>query len=568
MDIIYSANEKPPITTQIFLGLQHCMSMASTLVLVIILLNAAHSSLNDKAHFLAASIFAIGLGSLLMGLKSRFIGTGYLCPLLCEPAFLIVSLLAVHQGGLGLLFGMTCLAGLFQILTASVYTYIRKLFPIEVTGVVVLMVGISLIIPDLVYSTGVDSLNTIHLIIPNIITAGAALIVMVILVVWGRGVLMRYCLLFGILTGFIVAKYLNIFTPANTADFMAAPHYAWPLKLTFNQMHINPNLIFVFFIASIAATLKGIGGLIQCQKINDITWVRPDTINLRKGIFTNGISTLLGSLIGCMGLGVSNNNVGISIATKVTSRYVGIFAGILFMIFAFIPKISMIFVIMPKPILGAMLLFVTSYVLINGLQLITARLLDTRKIFVVGFSLITGLAVLIAPKLVDLFPPIFQTLAGAPIVLTTIVAICLSLILRIGIAKEVTLDITSFQNCGQEIKLFLEANGRIWGATSDAIELSIMSCIETLEALYTLNVSPPIKLNFKYDAYSLVTKIYYTGKELALQSKLPSKEDFKKSDTGIEALAVNLLREYTPHTQIKADPATPNGYIITLRFVE
>src|SRR3546814_19271189 len=54
-------------------------------------------------------------------------------------------LLAAQAGGIGLVFGMTALSGVFGLVLSQVVGRLRKLFPPEVCGVVVLMIGLSII---------------------------------------------------------------------------------------------------------------------------------------------------------------------------------------------------------------------------------------------------------------------------------------------------------------------------------------------------------------------------------------------------------------------------------------
>src|SRR3546814_13757605 len=54
-------------------------------------------------------------------------------------------MLAAQAGGIGLVFGMTALSGVFGLILSQVVGRLRKLFPPEVCGVVVLMIGLSII---------------------------------------------------------------------------------------------------------------------------------------------------------------------------------------------------------------------------------------------------------------------------------------------------------------------------------------------------------------------------------------------------------------------------------------
>lgn len=553
----YNVNQKPPITMQIMLGLQHCLGIASTLALPIIIFSAAGLAAGIEADLIAASMFAMGLGTILMSLNTKYVGSGFLCPLLCEPAFLMVSMVAIKQGGAPLFFGMMFLSALFQIFFAGVYPYIRRLFPTEVTGIVVLMVGLSLVKPDLVYSLGSASLDKLSTEPADLITTLATLGTMLFFVVWDYGLLTRYCLLVGVVVGFIVATWQGLLLPADYLRIWHAPLFSWSIPFTLTTMKFNVNLIIPFFIASIALTLKGIGGIINCQKINDANWIRPEQTSIRKGIFTNALANLLASLFGGVNLGVANNNIGLAVATRVTSRYVGIMTGILFVIFAFMPKIAMLFVIMPKPVIGATLVFVTSYVIVAGIEILSSRLLDTRKIFVIGLSLLAGMATFLHPPTPEDWPILLQPILASPIVVTTLVAIILNAVFSIGAYTKSELLLTSPTE-EQEVHLFLTDQGTLWGATPQLIHDAKGLIKGALRELMTLGIKGPIKLTFTYTDYQLRIAMRYKGKPLM----------YELSQAEL-ALAINVLRATMPELRIlsKHDDKTEKT-VITMHLIQ
>jgi xanthine/uracil permease len=73
-------------------------------------------------------------------------------------------------------------------------------------------------------------------------------------------------------------------------------------------------------ITSICSTLKTVGDLVTCQKINDADWKRPDMKNISSGIFVDGLGGIIPGLIGGFGQSTSSANVGLSIASGATSK--------------------------------------------------------------------------------------------------------------------------------------------------------------------------------------------------------------------------------------------------------
>ena len=114
---------------------------------------------------------------------------------------------------------------------------------------------------------------------------------------------------------------------------------------------ISWDLVLPLLVAVIAVTLKAMGGLITLQKINDPNWVKPDLVNIRKGLMTTGICSLFSTTLGGMPLGISSINVGLEITTRCMSRRIGWVLGAIMIVLSFFPLASEFFVILPKPVM-------------------------------------------------------------------------------------------------------------------------------------------------------------------------------------------------------------------------
>jgi xanthine permease XanP len=58
----------------------------------------------------------------------------------------------------------------------------------------------------------------------------------------------------------------------------------------------------------------------------------------------------------------------------------------------------MVFILVPEPIKAATLFYVAGFIMAQGAQLVTARVLDTRRMLIVAFGLSSGMAVAAAPQ--------------------------------------------------------------------------------------------------------------------------------------------------------------------------
>jgi len=406
-NLIYGVADKPPLHLTLLLGLQHALPMSSTLVLVAVVRPASDWPTSLVQNVLRLSMIGVGIGTILQALNRFGIGSGYLCPQLVGPAFLPASVLAVKTGCLALLSGMTIVTGLFQAVFSRFLYRMRVLFPTEVVGVVVTMVGVVLI----------------------------------------------------------------------------------PLGLA------------AFF----------------------------------------GDNTTLAE----MGPSTSSSNVGLSIASGATSRWIAFAAGAIFIAFAFVPKLAMIFVIMPGPVRGAILLYVACFMIVAGLQIITSRMLDSRKIFIVGVSIISGLGVYIAPDVTGQAPGLIEPLVGSALSLGTSVAVGLNLLFRIGISKKASLLLSIGPGASEEVYRFTEEHGRMWGARSDVIYRVTAGLSEFIEATAALDPVPDdVNIELSFDELAILVEIGYRGEPLLLPATSPSENELLRLDFAKLGVPGLLLRHF------------------------
>jgi NCS2 family nucleobase:cation symporter-2 len=100
---------------------------------------------------------------------------------------------------------------------------------------------------------------------------------------------------------------------------------------------------------------------------------------------------MVGGLLGVMGMNTAPSLVGVSKATGATSRYIAFSCGAILVVFAFVPKYATLFLLLPQPVIGASMVFTSSFMIVGGIQIITSRNVDSRTTYVVGVSLLLGL---------------------------------------------------------------------------------------------------------------------------------------------------------------------------------
>lgn len=547
-NLIYSVDDKPPVGTLVLLGVQHVCVISVGWIFVVIIITGFGGTPEQAEGVIQISMIASAVATILQARTSSRIGSGYLCPLSCGPAYIGASILAGKVGGLPLLFALTMCSGLFEALLSRVVQRLRVLFPPEVTGLVVAMVGLELIAlatPRFMGFSAADS----NIDSRSFIVALLTLAVMIGPTVWNMRALKLYPVLLGMTVGYLSAYALGLLSETQVAKVLAAPIISLPRRAATGWV-FSATLLPAFLIASLASTLKSVGDLTLCQKTDDMDWKRTDMKSVSGGILAASVGTTLAGLLGGAGQSTFSSNVGLSIATGATSRYIALPCGAMLIVLAFVPKLASVFSIMPVPVMGAILVYVACFMIVGGIQVITSRMLDARRTFVVGIALIFGLSVGLVPELYRHLPPGLSPFFGTSLSLATVVVIVLNLLFRIGVKSRVDLELNLADNASEKIFGFMEVQGANWGARKEVISRATSAMNEFIEALRALELATAdVKVSASFDELNLDIDFRYQGKLMEFPTKRPSEVDLLSDDKAVAGLAGFLVRNYADEIQ-------------------
>jgi xanthine permease XanP len=549
-NLIYSVDEKPPLSTLLLLGLQHVSVLSVGWIFVVVIVTGIGGTSEQAESVIQISMIVSGIATILQARTKGPVGSGYLCPMSCGPAYIAASISAGKVGGLPLVFGSVIVSGVFEALLSRVMQRLRALFPPEVTGLVVSMVGIELIVlaaPRFLGFTGAGSSRNLLAIAVALLTLAA----MVGPTVWSEGMLRLYPVLLGLVVGYLSAYAVGLLTWPQLNVVLAAPLINLPTRAQ-SGWAFSLAMLPAFLIASLASTLKTVGDLTLCQKINDAEWKRTDMKSVSGGVLAGSICTIGAGLLGGAGQSTFSSNVGLAIATKATSRHVALPCGIILILLAFCPKLSAVFTVMPQPVMGAILVYVACFMILAGVQVMTSRMLDARKIFVVGISLIFGLSVRMVPGLYADVPDALSSLFSSSLSLATVLVVVLNVLLRIGIRTRVALQLDPRADSAEKIFTFMQVQGGTWGARKEVIDRATYAMNEFMEAAGTLDLARgKIAAEVSFDEFNLDVNLRYDGVLMEFPQERPTQVDLLSDETGVAKLAGFLIRNYVD--RIKSD---------------
>jgi NCS2 family nucleobase:cation symporter-2 len=545
-NIIYGLDESPPVMVTIMTGLQQVGVVSINLVYPLLVFRAIGAPIELVTSLLSIGMFVLGGTTFLQSSRVGAVGSGFMCPMTFSVTYLSPSLLAAKMGGLPLVFGMTIFAGILETALAPLLNRLRAIFPPEVSGLVIFVIGLSGGIAGLRTLLGS---NAAPVLTTEWIVGAITLGTMIALNVWGKGAARMFCTLIGLIAGYVAAVATgliggDVFTAVGARPWLGLPtfgHLSWSFDLT---------LAAPFAIGSIAAAMKAAGTITVCQKMNDANWIRPDMKTVTSGVLADGMSTVFAGMVGAVGTNTSTPAVGLAAATGVASRTVAYAVGAIFILMGFFPKLPAVLGLMPRPVIVAALLFAVCFILVNGLQIMSSRLLDARRTLIISLSIIAGMAVEVFPSIAASAPPPLSYFVGSSLVLSTVTALVLNLMFRIGVKKTAALTIELRDVDPQKIETFFQSQGATWGARSEIIKRASYGTIQLIDAIAAdFWREGPIVVEASFDEFNLDVRVSYQGAKLHFPDQRPSLAEIRENADGARLLAGFLLRRNADRTR-------------------
>lgn len=546
-ELTYWVDERPSLAVTALLAVQHLAIVAIYLVVAVTIARLGRLPAEDGVRLVCLTMVAGGIGSILQSAGRFGIGSGFLIPTTTTTILLPPSFLALERGGLPLLFGMTVMAGAAVALLSRLIHRMRPLLPAELAGFVVFMVGLSVMAlaeRQFLGHAVAEGERAGHRAV-----AVLTLAVIVAASVWGGRRLRLFCTLIGIAAGYGMAALTGRIGADELAGVAAAPLLAAPDVGGFG-LAFDGELAVPFLAAALAMALNAVGAVTAAQKANDAAWVRPDMRNIGRGVLADGLCNMLAGLVGGVGQAATSGAVGLSVATGATSRVVGVAIGLFLLALSFSPKVAMLLLVMPPPVIGAALMFSGCFLVMNGIQVIASRLLDSRKVFTLGIALAFGLGQLVQPAHTGALPGWLAPLVGSPLALAVTLAVLLNALFRIGIHKRSRFRIDVERLDVGRLADFMMEQGRLWGASPETLFRARFATQEVVETLADNRMiadtghaaaQRPVEVRTRFDEFTFTVTVAYAGEALHPRSDRPSEQEVLSAPDGARRLAAFLI---------------------------
>lgn len=423
------------------LGIQHVLAMfVSNLTPPIIVAGAAgfgfgSADPSDLIYMIQMSMLFAGIATLLQTVGLGPVGARL--PLVQGTSFAYIPVMIpiVAGKGVGAMAELTTAAligGMVHGLLSMFVGRVRFALPPLITGLVVLMIGLSLMRIGVQYSAGgVPAIGT-----PAFgagqswLLAGTVVVATLGLKFFARGVWSTASVLLGLLAGYAVALALGriSFDPVATAPIAMLPspfHFGFAL---------SASAILGFVLTGFVSSIESIGDV---EAICEGTAGRPATdAELQGAVAADGVGTALAAVFGAMPNTTFSQNVGLIVITGMMSRHVVTLGAVFLVVCGLVPKIGAVITTIPIEVLGGGVIVMFGMVASAALSMLASVDWNQRNMLIFGVSLSLALGLQLEPDAVAHLPETARILLTSGVLPAAVVAIALNLFLPRETADE------------------------------------------------------------------------------------------------------------------------------------
>lgn len=420
----YPVDSKPPFGLTLLLALQHLLAALGGIIAVpLVIGNVLKLPTPDTIVLVNAALLVSGIVTII---QCRGIGPiGLRLPSVMGTSFTFVAAalaIGFSEHGVAGILGASLVGSLVMIIGSFFMPYVRKLFPPVVTGVVVVMIGLSLIPVAVDWFAGGQKGDVNYADPANLAMATFVLVLVVILVQWGKGIFSAAAIVIGMMVGYVVALILGWinFEAVKNAEIVAIPqplHFglAFPISGI-----IGMSIAYLVTIVESSGNFLALGNATQTEITGK---------HLRGGVLCDGVGSAFAAIMSTTPFSSFAQNIGVISLTGVASRHVVTVMGVLLIFAGIFPWFGALIVSIPSPVLGGAGLMMFAMIIAAGIQMLDKVERSKRNGLIIAISIGCGLAVTTRPELLDKLPSFFKEVFGSGITVGSVLALVLNLIL-------------------------------------------------------------------------------------------------------------------------------------------
>ena len=429
--LIYGLEDHPPLRDALFAALQHLLAIFVAIITPpLIIAGALNLDLKTTGFLVSMSLFVSGIATFIQCRRFGPVGCGLLCVQGTSFSFIGPVIAAGMAGGLPAIFGATIAGSVVEMLVSRVLKYMRRIITPLVSGIVVTLIGLSLIRVGITACGGGEVAKAAgtfgafeHI--------GLSALVLVVIIFFNRSgnhYLRMSSIVIGLVVGY-VASYAMGMVDFSDIQGYGSLNIPVPFRygVTFDFSAIV-SLGLVYLITAIEAYGDiTANSLISGQPVEGEKFMK----RASGGILADGFNSMLSGVFNSFPNSIFAQNNGMIQLTGVASRYVGFFIGGMLVFLGIFPVVGLVFSLMPEPVLGGATLLMFGTVAAAGIRIIASQNINRKATLVMAISFSLGLSVELVPEILSQLPESVRSIFSSGITTGGLVAILANAVIRI-----------------------------------------------------------------------------------------------------------------------------------------
>ena len=429
--LIYGLEARPPLRDTLFAALQHLLAIFVAIITPpLIIAGALKLDLETTGFLVSMSLFVSGLATFVQCRRLGPVGCGLLCVQGTSFSFIGPIIAAGIAGGLPAIFGATIVGSVVEMLVSRVLKYMRRIITPLVSGIVVTLIGLSLIKVGITACGGGEAAKAAGT-FGSIEYVGLAALVLILIIFFNRSsnhYLRMSSIVIGLAIGYVVSWAMGMVNFSDIPDF-GNLNIPIPFKygVSFDLSAIV-SLGLVYLITAIEAYGDiTANSLISGQPVEGEKFMK----RASGGILSDGFNSMLAGIFNSFPNSIFAQNNGMIQLTGVASRYVGYFIAGMLVLLGLFPVVGLVFSLMPEPVLGGATLLMFGTVAAAGIRIIASQDINRKATLVIAISFSFGLSVELVPEILSQLPETVRNIFSSGITTGGVMAILTNALIQI-----------------------------------------------------------------------------------------------------------------------------------------
>ncbi|MCH3994494.1 MAG: purine/pyrimidine permease [Prevotella sp.] len=394
----YQNDDKPPLLPLILYGLQWFLIAIPNIIITSVVVGGIENLSPAEVILYNQKLFAVaGIGFILQILF------GHKLPLVLGPATVLLIGLITSQTSDASEIQTAMIVGsvlIFLLSYTKLMFYLQKLFTSRVIIVILALIAVTIMpsILQLIFDGSKGNLFPL---------AFTPILVLALLIAnkFLRGIWKSTVVLWGILIGSVCYDIVLGIAPT-----LPSINSVSGQSLFISRFQLNPGIILSFLFCYIALFINEIGSI---QAVGATINEKNLEARSKRGLRFTGLLNALSGALGVVGPVDYSLSPGVIMSTGCASRYTLLPTGIALILCAFFPSAIEFLTLIPKPIMGMVLLYLMMTQLASAFQLMSQKkaAMDFDSCMIISVPLMIAMVAVFMPaQLTAAIPPILRPL--------------------------------------------------------------------------------------------------------------------------------------------------------------